>query len=286
MDNKLTTQKTFISPIKIQGKKTKLIKSIKALLPENFNSLTYIEPFLGSGEVLINLKPKKAIVNDINPHIISFFNDLKNKKINSEMIRTYLTNEGKKLKEIGSEYWYQKRKEFNKKPNSLAFLFLNRSCFNGILRFNSKGELNTPFCNKNERFSKSLITKIVNQVIQVEKCLEECDWEFYCMDVFDFLSKKSLNLKNTFYYFDPPYINRYSDYFTNWTKKENDELIKIILDNKIKFIYSNWLESEWRKNNEIERLTKNFKIQKIEHFYHVGAKIENRNLIVECLIYN
>lgn len=51
--------KIAISSIKIQGKKTKLIKNIKSLLPDNFKSLTYIEPFLGSGEVLINLKPKK-----------------------------------------------------------------------------------------------------------------------------------------------------------------------------------------------------------------------------------
>ena len=278
--------KIAISSIKIQGKKTKLIKNIKSLLPDNFNSLIYIEPFLGSGEVLINLKPKKAIVNDINPHIINFFKDLKNKKINSDMIKNYLIIEGEKLKIKGFNYWYKKRDEFNANPDSLNFLFLNRSCFNGILRFNSKGNLNTPFCNKTERFSKALITKIVNQVIYIEKCLEECDWEFYCMDVFEFINRKCLNVKASFYYFDPPYIDRYSDYFSQWTKKENNLLIDFIINNNIKFIYSNWLKNKWRTNEEITLLKEKFKIELVEHFYYVGGKLENRNSMIECLIFN
>lgn len=283
-DNFLT--KTVVSPIKIQGKKTKLIKNIKLITPKNLNSLVYIEPFLGSGEVLINVKPKKAIVNDINPHIINFYNDLKNGIIDSKIIKEYLVKEGKKLEINGSKYWYQKRNEFNLKPDSLNFLFLNRSCFNGILRFNSKGHLNTPFCNKPNRFSKSLITKIVNQIIYVENCLKECDWEFYCMDVFEFLTEKCKNIANIFYYFDPPYIDRYSDYFTQWTKEKNDKLTNFIVSQNNKFIYSNWVENRWRKNNEIDFLQSKFKIEKINHFYYVGGKIENRNNIVECLIFN
>lgn len=282
----IRTSKTLVSPIKIQGKKTKLISNIKSLLPDNFANVTYIEPFLGSGEVLINLKPKKAVVNDINPHIINFYNDLKCGIIDSSIIKQHLTEEGIKLQKYGSQYWYKKRDEFNANPNSLDFLFLNRSCFNGILRFNSKGYLNTPFCNKVNRFSKQLITKIVNQVIEVEKCLKEFDWEFCCMDVFDFLANKCSPIKNAFYYFDPPYIDRYSDYFTQWTKNENDKLTNIIIGNNSKFIYSNWLENKWRVNNEIDCLTKKFKMERIEHFYYVGGKTSNRNSISECLIFN
>lgn len=285
MNKMINKNQIIISPIKIQGKKTKIVSDIKTLLPNNFENLIYIEPFLGSGEVLINLKPKKAITNDINPHIINFYNDLKTGVINSDLIRKHLTKEGEKLKLLGSDFWYKKRNEFNEKPNSLDFIFLNRSCFNGILRFNSKGYFNTPFCKKENRFSKSLITKIVNQVIEVEKCLKECDWEFYCMDVFDFLKNKCSSIKNAFYYFDPPYIDRYNDYFTKWTKKENNNLTKIILDNNIKFIYSNWLENRWRVNDEISYLTKKFKFKKVEHFYHVGGEVANRNYIFECLIY-
>ncbi len=286
MSQLINNEKTIVSPIKIQGKKTKLIPNIKALLPSDFNDKVYIEPFLGSGEVLLNLKPKKSIANDINPHIINFYNDLKTGVINSKIIREYLTVEGEKLLKLGSEYWYQKRDEFNANPNSLDFIFLNRSCFNGILRFNSKGKLNTPFCKKDNRFSKALITKIVNQVIEVEKCLQTCEWEFYCMDVFEFLNTKAFQIKDAFYYFDPPYIDRYSDYYTQWTKVENEKLTKIIVDNNIKFIYSNWLENKWRVNSEIHLLTKMFKTERIEHFYYVGAKTDNRNAISECLIFN
>lgn len=123
MSQLINNEKTIVSPIKIQGKKTKLIPNIKALLPSDFNDKVYIEPFLGSGEVLLNLKPKKSIANDINPHIINFYNDLKTGVINSKIIREYLTVEGEKLLKLGSEYWYQKRDEFNANPNSLDFIF-------------------------------------------------------------------------------------------------------------------------------------------------------------------
>lgn len=100
--------KLLISPIKIQGKKTKLIEEINSSININLNDVIYVEPFLGSGEVLLNLQPKKAILNDINPHIINFLNDIKTKKINSVMVKNYLTLEGNKLKNQGELYWYAK----------------------------------------------------------------------------------------------------------------------------------------------------------------------------------
>ena len=106
------------------------------------------------------------------------------------------------------------------------------------------------------------------------------------MDVFEFINSKCLNVKESFYYFDLPYIDRYSDYFTQWTKKENKMLIDFIINNNIKFIYSNWLKNKWRTNEEITLLKEKFKIELVEHFYYVGGKLENRNSMIECLIFN
>lgn len=133
--------KLLISPIKIQGKKTKLIEEINSSININLNDVIYVEPFLGSGEVLLNLQPKKAILNDINPHIINFLNDIKTKKINSVMVKNYLTLEGNKLKNQGELYWYAKNAMNSIKTRThYYFYFLNRSCFNGLLRFNKQGQ--------------------------------------------------------------------------------------------------------------------------------------------------
>ena len=74
--------KIFVPPIKSQGIKTKLVKNIQELIPKNFNGSWY-EPFMGTGVVAFNLAPEKAILSDINPHLINFYQALSTKKNNS-----------------------------------------------------------------------------------------------------------------------------------------------------------------------------------------------------------
>ena len=74
-------------------------------------------------------------------------------KITSGLVKDYLMEQGARLRRKGEEVYYQIREEFNREPNSLAFLFLNRACFNGVMRFNRKGKFNVPFCRKPERFT-------------------------------------------------------------------------------------------------------------------------------------
>ena len=88
--------KTHIPPIKIQGIKTKIVPHIREQIKAiSFN--TWIEPFMGSGVVGFNLAGKKAIFNDLNPHLINFYNAIKNKKIDALLVRKFLEGEGKKL---------------------------------------------------------------------------------------------------------------------------------------------------------------------------------------------
>src|SRR5215210_1344336 len=140
-------------PIKCQGIKTKLIPFI-------FSSIDWaptiearwIEPFLGSGVVALNLAPQQALLCDTNQHIIAFYKSIQSGELTSESVREFLVSEGKKLAKQGADYYYKVRDRFNTYGSSFDFLFLNRSCFNGVMRFNSKGKFNVPFGHKPQRF--------------------------------------------------------------------------------------------------------------------------------------
>lgn len=127
-------EKIFVPPFKIQGIKTKLVPSIKEVVNIDKNML-WIEPFMGSAVVGLNISPKNAIFSDLNPHIINFYNKLKEKRIDSRLVRIFLETEGEKLSKLGQDYYYEVRDRFNESFDSLDFLFLNRSCFNGMIRF-------------------------------------------------------------------------------------------------------------------------------------------------------
>ncbi len=155
--------KIVIPPIKCQGIKTKLVSDIIAKIPNTFSGLR-IEPFMGSSVVGFNVKPQNAIFSDTNPHLINFYNDIKNNIINKNNVKSFLEKESLMLQQYSDNYYREVRNRFNNKPNSFDFLFLNRACFNGMIRFNKKGGFNIPFCKKPNRFSKSYITKIINQI--------------------------------------------------------------------------------------------------------------------------
>lgn len=277
-----TIDKPKIPPIKIQGIKTKLVPFILENIKWDGEG-TYIEPFLGSGVVGFNLAPDKAIFNDINPYIIEFYNGVKNKDINHEIVRNYLETEGAKLEktpEGKDSYYYEVRDRFNKDKSVLDFLFLQRSNFNGMIRFNSKGEYNVPFCNKPKRFNKSLITKIVNQVKWLEDLMEGRDWQFTCRD---FAEVMSLAKEGDLVYLDPPYFGLSDTYYTEWSKESADKIVDIILKTNAEVAYSTWYEKSWGRNENIEDLP-GFTILTTEHFYHLATKVEYRSAVTEALI--
>lgn len=274
--------KIHVPPIKCQGIKTKLVPIILEYIYDGFKG-KWIEPFMGSGVVGFNVRHNNAIFNDINPHIISFYKNLKEGNITPQITRKYLENEGGKLSEIGEEYYYEVRNRFNENKNSLDFLFLSRSCFNGILRFNRKGGYNVPFCKKPERFSKSYITKIVNQVNYVYEYLKSSDCDMICNDFKSIISNAS---KNDFIYCDPPYYGRHVDYFNSWTEEDEFNLFQELSKTRAKFILSTWKSNRHRENPSIEKYLKDFHIITKEHFYHIGGKEENRNPMIEALILN
>ena len=274
--------KVYIPPIKIQGIKTKLVPMIQESIAISSDSV-WIEPFMGSGVVGFNIAAKEAIFADKNPHIIEFYNRIKMKDITSHNVRIFLEQEGKMLEEGGAEYYYCVRERFNEKHDALDFLFLNRACFNGMIRFNKSYGFNVPFGHKPQRFSKAYVTKIVNQVKHVEELLKTHSWTFMCQSFEETISMAD---KGDFIYCDPPYIGRHVDYYDSWDEESELALRDALVRSEAKFMVSTWDHNDYRQNEYLNTVWSFCNKVTREHFYHVGAKEENRNPMVEALLTN
>jgi DNA adenine methylase len=275
--------KVIVPPIKSQGIKTKLVPWIKTILPSANGK--WIEPFLGTGVVAFNMGFSKAILNDTNPHIIGFYQDMKDNKITPDLVRKYLEFEGEILRnadENGYQHFRVIKNRFNDTFSSYDFLFLSRAGFNGMMRFNKEGKWNIPFCKKPNRFSKSYITKIVNQVIETKKMIKK-DWIFNNKHFSKIIPNAT---EEDIIYCDPPYFGRYVDYYNGWSQEDEELLFHQLSETKAKFILSTWHHNDYRENDMIKKYWNKFNIITRDHFYHSGGKIENRKSIVEALVCN
>ncbi len=277
--------KIFVPPIKSQGIKTKLVPWIMDLAPKTNGK--WIEPFLGTGVVAFNSGYKKAILNDTNPHIINFYKGLQKKAITAPLIKQYLELEGELLSKDdnnGYEHYLKVRSRFNSEFSPYDFIFLSRAGFNGMMRFNKKGNWNIPFCKKPDRFAQAYITKITNQVAAVSQIIQpKPNWIFHNKSFADIIP---LATENDIIYCDPPYYGRYVDYFNGWTEKDEELLFTLLSKTKAKFILSTWHHNDWRENEMITKFWNKFNIVTKDHFYHSGGNIENRRTVVEALVCN
>ncbi len=272
-------EKVKVPPIKCQGIKTKLVPFIAENLLWDGKG-KWIEPFLGSGVVLFNILPDRALIADTNKHIIQFYKDIQNGEINEIIIKKYLEKHGHILYDKGDDYYYEMRNRFNESGGSLPFLFLNRSCFNGMMRFNSNGEFNVPFNHKLNRFRQAYVTKIVNQVSYVRKVMQNRDWTFEVLDweeTYHYVDAKD------FVYLDPPYIGRHTDYYNTWSDDDAIRLAEQTLKLDAGFALSMWKKNKYRENEHIENYWNGLEEKTFSHFYHIGPSESLRNKMIEAL---
>ncbi len=274
--------KILVPPIKCQGIKTKLVQWIVEHVSLG-DTERWIEPFMGSGVVGFNLRPRRAVFSDINPHIINFYKAIQSGNITPASARAFLEREGDLLEKNGESHYYAIRDRFNQNSDPFDFLFLNRASFNGVIRFNRKGRFNVPFGHKPQRFSRAYVTKIVNQIQYVSTAMLHYDWEFVCSD---FREVISIARSTDFIYCDPPYVGRHTDYFNSWSETDENDLYQLLSATTAKFILSTWHSNRYRVNTALEKYSEGFHISTREHFYHVGASEENRNAVLEAIVLN
>lgn len=279
----------IVPPIKSQGIKTQLVDWINDLVFRSGiqSNANWFEPFFGTGVVGFNSKLKGThVVGDTNPHIIALYNAIKDGSITSQSMRAYLEHESDLLSSAGEDgyaYYRVVKERFNKEHNSYDFVFLSRAGFNGMMRFNKKGEWNIPFCKKPNRFAPAYITKICNQIDDVGRVIKTKEWSFNNCQFEEIISRAQ---KGDIIYCDPPYYGRYVDYYNGWTEKDEEKLYKLLKNTNANFILSTWHHNQYRSNDMIDKYWGQFNVTTKEHFYHGGGKIENRHEMIEALVYN
>ena len=239
----------IIPPIKIQGKKTKIVPKIMeiadGLLSEHPEIDTWVEPFLGSGVVAFNCpgRIKKVIVNDINPHIIKFYKGVADGTITPDRIREVFDIHNQNLLKDGYDYYNRIKDRFNRSFDTMDFLFLTRTGFNGVMRFNNSGKWNVPFCKLNNRLSKNVIDDLASSVDELSRLFKSKDFTF-CNRSFEEVIATAP--ENSIFYCDPPYYGLQVQYFKGWGKEDEIRLNEMLKDKM--FIYSTWLEDGIREN--------------------------------------
>ena len=287
--------------LKWAGGKTQLINDIKKVLPKEFTKykFNYIEPFVGSGAVLfwmLNNFPKieKAIINDINADLTNTYKVISHSPFELISILNQFQNEYHSLEdnsEIKKEYYLEKRENFNSRKFSNTeqaafFIFLNRTCFNGLYRVNKNNFFNVPIGS----YKKPTICDAEN-ILAVSESLKKV--EILTGDyqqTLDFAERPAL------FYFDPPYkpLSKTSS-FNSYSKDDfnDDEQIRLRdFCKKLDSLNHYWilsnsdLKSKNIEDNFFDDLYSDFNIRRVEAKRNINANPEKRGKLTELLITN
>lgn len=263
--------------VKWVGGKRQLMFELLKNMPKNYNR--YFEPFIGGGALFFELQPNDAYISDTNEELINLYQVVRDNA--DELIKDL------KKHEISKEYFLEIRnidrteeyKKWSVVQKASRFIYLNRTCFNGLYRVNSKGEFNVPFGNyKNPKILDE------NNLLNCSELLKNT--EIKCADFSEILSKVE---KGDFVYFDPPYVplNETSS-FTSYTKDGFDMDMQFKLRDicdeldimGVKFLLSN---SDTKLVNE---LYGNYNIKKVFASRAINANPDGRGKITEVLVRN
>ncbi len=263
--------------VKWVGGKRQLMFELIKNMPKSYNK--YFEPFIGGGALFFELQPEQAYISDMNEELINLYSVVRDNVY--ELINDLSKHEVSKeyFLEIRNIDRTEKYLELSDVERASRFIYLNRTCFNGMYRVNSQGQFNVPFGHyKNPRIIDE------NNLLNCSELLKKT--EIKCADFSEILTKVK---KGDFVYFDPPYVplNETSN-FTSYTKDgfDIDMQFKLRdvcdeLDNKcVKFMLSN---SDTKLVNE---LYANYEIKKVFASRQINANADGRGKITEVLVKN
>jgi len=268
--------------VKWAGGKRQIIDKLKQYIPDEFN--TYYEPFVGGGALLFELSPKNAVINDSNKELMNVYSVLCNEEKFKKMcsvLNSYEANHSE-------EFFYELRnKDRNKKTfNRLSdytraarTIYLNKACFNGLYRVNSKDEFNVPFGKKTK-----VNTYDGSNLITVSNYLTMNNVKIQCVD---FEESVKTAKKGDFVYFDPPYdsdtttFNSYTE--EGFGKDEQRRLATVFKDLDERGVY---VMLSNHNTILVKELYKDYHIYVIEAKRNINSNGKKRGKVEEVIITN
>ncbi|MBP0031092.1 DNA adenine methylase [Roseofilum sp. Guam] len=223
-----SSDNSLVQPfLKWAGGKRKLISVIKKYIPQKYGQ--YYEPFIGAGAVLFSLQPAKSIINDTNPELINCYKIIRDDS--DELLMACKEHERNNSK----EYYYTLRsqdrcstfKQLSPVERAARLIYLNKTCFNGLFRVNSKGQFNVPYGNYiNPAIADPVTIKAVSAFLNRRSVrIYEGDFE----------DAVSTTKKGDFVYFDPPYYpisetSSFTGYSVDGFGQREQERLKLVCD--------------------------------------------------------
>jgi DNA adenine methylase len=271
--------------LKWAGGKRHIAGELISLFPEDWDKQTYFEPFIGGAALFFELSPKQAVISDVNKRLIGFYQHVR-EDLDALLaqIQTISKNFDECHDDLKKEYFLNLRAEFNSSDveslESASKLFaLNKLCFNGLYRENSKGGFNVPFGQKN-KFPSIEFDDFKNASFALQRAE---------VNVSDFEATVAGAQSGDFVYFDPPYIpidltSSFTSYNANgFTLEDQKRLANLLHDLKSRSIKALCSNSETEKTREIYD---GLNIRVIQAPRMVSAKSSGRGLIDELVISN
>ena len=263
--------------VKWVGGKRQLMFELLKNMPENYNR--YFEPFIGGGALFFELQPDNAYISDMNEELINLYQVVRDNvdELVADLQKHDISKEYfMEIRNIDRTEEYENWSDIQK---ASRFIYLNRTCFNGMYRVNSKGEFNVPFGHyKNPRILDE------NNLINCSNLLQRT--EIKHADFSEILKKVK---KDDFVYFDPPYVPlSETSSFTSYTKDGFDMDMQFKLRDVcdeldsigVQFLLSN---SDTKLVNE---LYENYNIKKVFASRQINANADGRGKITEVLVRN
>lgn len=265
--------------VKWVGGKTQLLPEILRRMPQKNTIKTYHEPFVGGGAVFFALQPQKAILSDVNPELVNAY----------EVVRDDVDLLIRDLKkhDHNEDYFYKIRdadrlplfKRWSSVRRASRLIYLNKTCYNGLFRVNSKGQFNTPF----GRYANPNYVDAEN-LVACRRALAKTE---ILLNTFDSVVQRAQ--AGDFVYFDPPYAPvSETAYFTGYSKdgfgldmqRELFKVCCVLHSKKVRFMLSNSAVPF------ITQLYSKFKVEIVHASRAINSRAEKRGKVQEVLVTN
>lgn len=269
--------------VKWAGGKTQLLDKLHEMMPKKYNR--YYEPFIGGGALLFSVAPKDFVINDFNSELIQAYRCFTKKEDFEKLIELLNYHQ-----ENHSEEHYYEVREMDKSPDFLSLpiyeraarmIYLNKSCFNGLYRVNSKGFFNVPSGKK-----KKVVCYEGENLSQIEDFFSGSEFEILNGDFQDAVEDAK---PGDFVYFDPPYDTwEDKESFTSYAKnpfgkaeqKRLADVYKELSGRGVFVMLSN------HNTEYIRELYKDFDIHVVEAKRMINSKASGRGNVEEVIITN